>query len=117
MIEDLHRPARPQGSGREATEGPTSNFSTLLEKARTPIYDGASFSVLWAAMEIMNLETSFGWSNASVDALLSLMGKMLPQPHQTSSYTRRGKEADDHIAWAQLRQNPCMYQRLCVVPR
>jgi hypothetical protein len=35
MIEDLHRPARRQGSGREAREGPTSDFSTLLQSART----------------------------------------------------------------------------------
>jgi hypothetical protein len=82
MIEDLYRPARRQGSGRQAREGPTSDLSTLLQIARTPIYDGASFSVLRAAMEMMNLQTSYGWSNASVDALLSLMGKMLPQPHR-----------------------------------
>jgi hypothetical protein len=62
-------------------EGPTSDFSMLLQTARTPIYDGASFLVFRVAMEIMNLQTSYGWSNASVDALLSLMGKMLLQPH------------------------------------
>jgi hypothetical protein len=78
MIEDINRPALRQGSTRQAREGPTSDFSTLLQLARTLIYDGASFSMLRAAMEIMNLQTSYGCSNASMDALLSLMGKMLP---------------------------------------
>jgi hypothetical protein len=31
MIEDLHQPTRQQGSGRQAREGPTSDFSTLLQ--------------------------------------------------------------------------------------
>jgi hypothetical protein len=43
MIEDLYRQARRQGSRQEARETPTSDFSTLLQATRTPMYDGASF--------------------------------------------------------------------------
>jgi hypothetical protein len=92
MIEDLYRPARQQGSGRQAREGPTSDFSTLLQANRTPIYDKATFSALRAATAIMNLQTSYGWSNASVDALLCLMGKTLSQPHRLLATREEAKK-------------------------
>lgn len=42
----------------------------LLNGARSPLYEGASYSVLRSVLEILNLQAVFGWSNASVDALL-----------------------------------------------
>jgi hypothetical protein len=43
-------------------------------------------------MEIMNLKTSYGWSNASVDAFLILMGKMFPQPHRLPALREDGRK-------------------------
>jgi hypothetical protein len=37
--------------------------------------------MLWVSMENIKLKTSYEWSNVSVDALLTLIGKMLPAPH------------------------------------
>jgi hypothetical protein len=67
MIEDLHHLARRQGSGCHPIQSPTLDCSTILDVARTPLCDGANFSLLWSSMEIMNLQTSYGWSNTSID--------------------------------------------------
>jgi hypothetical protein len=83
MISDLHRERdRTSRSHRPGITESTDDLQALLDEAKTPLYDGATFSVLRASMEIMNLQTSYGWSNVNVDALLTLIGNMLPAPHQ-----------------------------------
>ena len=42
----------------------------LHQAASTPLYDGCSYSILRASLELLNLQAMFGWSSASVDALL-----------------------------------------------
>ena len=42
----------------------------LLDAARKPLYAGSTYSVLRASLELLNLQAMFGWSSASVDALL-----------------------------------------------
>jgi hypothetical protein len=61
MIEDLHWPTRLQGFDiKHEKAWPSLDFLMLIQAARTPIYDGATFLVLWAAIENMNLQTSYG---------------------------------------------------------
>ena len=43
---------------------------SLLEAAHTTFYQGCSYSILRASLEILNIQAIFGWSNAGVDALL-----------------------------------------------
>ena len=43
----------------------------LREEASRPIYNGASISRLSATLLILNLQSQYQWSNASVFALLS----------------------------------------------
>jgi hypothetical protein len=83
MIGDLHQERdRTSRSRRPGRTESTDDLQALLDEAKTPLYVGATFSVLRASMEIMNLQTSYGWSNASVDALLTLIRKMLPTLNQ-----------------------------------
>ena len=42
----------------------------LLDAARKPLYAGSTYSILRASWELLNLQAMFGWSSASVDALL-----------------------------------------------
>jgi hypothetical protein len=83
MICDLHQECDwTSRSRRPGITESTDDLQALLDEAKTPLYVGATFLVLRASIEIMNLQTSCGWSNASVDALLTLIGKLLPAPHQ-----------------------------------
>jgi hypothetical protein len=38
--------------------------------ATTPVCEGSGFSILRFSLEILNIQTFHGWSNASVDNLL-----------------------------------------------
>jgi hypothetical protein len=116
MIEDLHCSARRQGFGHQAGQSPTSDFSTLLDASRTPLYDGASFSILRASMETMNLQTSYGWSNTSVDVLLSLMGEMLSHAHHLPTSCKEVRKQMITLHGLEP-NNPGMYQQLCAFPR
>ena len=42
----------------------------LLDAACKPLYAGSTYSILRASLELLNLQAMFGWSSASVDALL-----------------------------------------------
>lgn len=42
----------------------------LFTAASTPLFEGCTFSVLRASLELLNLQTIYGWSNASLNALL-----------------------------------------------
>lgn len=57
-----------QASSEEET-CPHEKF--LREEASRPIYNGASISRLSVTLLILNLQTRYQWSNASVSALLS----------------------------------------------
>ena len=78
MIEDLYRPVDMKGgqsryvhsSFDQESLGGRGFDDELDVAAREPLYSGASFSVLRASLEILNLQTSYGWSNTSVDSLL-----------------------------------------------
>jgi hypothetical protein len=72
MVGDLHRERdRTSRSCRPGITESTDDLQALLDEAKTPLYGAATFSVLRASMEIMNLQTSYGWSIVSVDALLT----------------------------------------------
>ena len=42
----------------------------LYNASSTPVFDGWTFSILRASLELLNIQTVYGWSNASLDALL-----------------------------------------------
>ena len=42
----------------------------LQDAAKTPLYEGSQYSILRACLELLNLQTMYGWSNASVTSLL-----------------------------------------------
>ena len=77
MIEDLYRPAVMRGtqsrsnhvSVDEESIGSGSNAVELDVAARESLYSGASFSVLRASLVVLNLQTTYGWSNTSVNSL------------------------------------------------
>ena len=43
---------------------------SLLDAAKVPLYEGSQYSILRATLEILNLQTIYGWSSASVTSLL-----------------------------------------------
>ena len=47
-----------------------SENDELFSAASTPLFEGCTFSVLRASLELLNLQTMYGWSNASLNALL-----------------------------------------------
>ena len=42
----------------------------LYNTSSTPVFDGCTFSILCASLKLLNIQTVYGWSNASLDALL-----------------------------------------------
>ena len=42
----------------------------LYNTSSTPVFEGCTFSILRASLELLNIQTVYGWSNASLDALL-----------------------------------------------
>ena len=50
----------------------------LRENATTPLYEGCEYSILRASLELLNLQTIYGWSNASVDGLLRYVHQLCP---------------------------------------
>ena len=52
----------------------------LCKQALTPLFTGLKTSVLRACLPILNLQSIYGWSDASVNALLSLLkSTILPE--------------------------------------
>ena len=68
MIDDLY-----QIRGRRALDNRDDTLDIDNETtfaASTPICGGSGFSILRFSLEILNIQTSHGWRNASVDNLL-----------------------------------------------
>ena len=42
----------------------------LYNASSTPVFEGYTFSILRASLELLNIQIVYGWSNASLDALL-----------------------------------------------
>ena len=74
MVDDLYR-RTIRSTDRDAPNIPCNQSTSpcpdkVLDAAKSTLYDGSRFSVLRASLELLNLQTCHGWSNASVDALL-----------------------------------------------
>ena len=72
MVEDLlareaANECEPECACEEAAQ---KTKDSLLEASHTALYEGCSYSILQASLEILNIQATFGWSNAGVDALL-----------------------------------------------
>ena len=68
MMRDLFETHVP--SGDEGNSEKDEPHQPLLDAARMPLYEGSQYSILRACLEILNLQTIYGWSNASVTSLL-----------------------------------------------
>lgn len=66
FFENREPRTRQAGPMREAED--EEDF--LKENAASPLYEGCGYSILRASLEVLNLQTIYGWSNASVDGLL-----------------------------------------------
>lgn len=64
-----------RGQGSRAQD-PKEQF--IKNACKEPLYEGAKVSKLRALLSILNLQATFGWSDASVSALFQLMQKILP---------------------------------------
>ena len=42
----------------------------LRKAAKKPLYDGSKYSLLRTCLELLNLQTVYGWSNTSVTSLM-----------------------------------------------
>ena len=42
----------------------------LYKASLIPVFEGCTFSILHASLELLNLQTAYGWSNASLNTLL-----------------------------------------------
>ena len=81
MIEALVTNTMPTNTkGGEASrphvQDPKEQF--IRNACKEPLYQGAKVSKLRALLSILNLQATFGWSDASVSALFQLMQKILP---------------------------------------
>lgn len=72
MVNDLlaHEEDMPCDDDCQCEEQRETTEDMLLTASRTPLYDGAVYSILRASLELLNLQVKFGWSNTSVDELL-----------------------------------------------
>lgn len=67
MINDFFGAHVPDRNSEEINEG---DETPLQDAAKTPLYEGSQYSILRACLELLNLQTMYGWSNASVTSLL-----------------------------------------------
>ena len=66
MLADFEATKDSQGTTHLGEEDQTP----IHESARTPLYDGGSYSILRTCLELLNLQALYGWSNTSVTSLL-----------------------------------------------
>ena len=62
--------------GHSRERDPKERF--IRDACKAPLYEGAKVSKLRAVLSILNLQATFGWSDASVFPLFQLMQKILP---------------------------------------
>ncbi|MCO5561786.1 hypothetical protein L7F22_015410 [Adiantum nelumboides] len=72
---ETHVPIGDEGN----TEGDEPH-RPLYDAAKVPLYEGSQYSILRACLEILNLQTIYGWSNASVTSLLKDRSKCEETP-------------------------------------
>ena len=72
MVEDLLAREAAANCGDDCPSGEATEQEqdVLLQHARTPLYEGCTYSTLRASLEILNLQAMFGWSSTNVDSLL-----------------------------------------------
>lgn len=63
------------GHEDDDTEGPTVDPAAerLCQLASTPFFEGSRSTVLRTCLALLNLQTIYGWSDASVSSLFKLM--------------------------------------------
>lgn len=70
-----------------------SDEDNMMRKlASTPLYEGATMSKLRACLSLLDLQATYGWSDASVSSLMKLLQKMLPNPNTMSNSRRDAKQ-------------------------
>ena len=63
---------------RMLNEGLNDDWAKSMEDALKPIYANCKLSHLTTILQILNLQVVHGWTNESVDQLLTLLSSLLP---------------------------------------
>ena len=72
MIEAFYEQSHGnEDDNEEERNDPT--ISRLWEPASTPLCDGSRASILRTCLEILNLQSIYGWSDASITSLFKLL--------------------------------------------
>ena len=78
MIEALVTNSMPTYSRTRHSREQDPKEQIIRDACKAPLYEGAKVSKLRAVLSLLNLQATFGWSDASVYALLQLMQNILP---------------------------------------
>ena len=80
---------------RMLNEGFKDDWQKLMEDASKPVYDTCKFSHLTTILVLLNLQIVHGWTNESVDDLLSFSHELLPPK---STFSRKWRECKTQIS-------------------
>ena len=79
MIETLVENVLPGEKMPKKSQARDKMEDFVRKACKEPLHVGANVSKLRAMLSILNLQKTFGWSNASVSTLFELMHKILPK--------------------------------------
>lgn len=79
MIEALVENVLPDEAIPKKSKARDKMEDFVRKTCKEPLYVGANVSKLRTMLSILNLQATFGWSNASVSALFELLHKILPE--------------------------------------
>ncbi|XP_023759479.1 uncharacterized protein LOC111907900 [Lactuca sativa] len=68
------------------------SLKSLLEECDKPLYVGSKFNAVSGLLKFQNLKGQFGWSDASFDALLSVLKDILPSNNTIPSSIYESKK-------------------------
>ena len=88
----------PAGDDRASLHSQASESEDVMQKlARLPLYNGSKISVLRASLAMLNLQSIYGWSDASVTALFKLLKEqVLPERNKMPPTPADAKKLHGH---------------------
>ena len=81
MLDDLGQmPRSPPSEGEpEDPEETAKAFLDMMASSKKPLYEGAKISQLDSISQLLAVKAKFGWTRASFDELLAVLGNQLPE--------------------------------------
>ena len=79
MIEALVENVLPDDANPRESRAHDAKEEFIRKTCKEPLYVGAKVSKLRALLSVLNLQATFGWSDASVSALFQLLQMLLPE--------------------------------------